>query len=42
MKINILLGFLFIAMIIIASENSVNDTDLIGGTELNGNGYYGK
>ncbi|MGB5850093.1 MAG: choice-of-anchor V domain-containing protein [Ignavibacteriaceae bacterium] len=38
MKINILLGFLFIAMIIIASENSVNDPDLIGGTELNGNG----
>ncbi len=25
-------------MIIIASENSVNDPDLIGGTELNGNG----
>jgi len=38
MKINILLGFLFIAMIIIASENSVDDPDLIGGTELNGNG----
>jgi hypothetical protein len=38
MKINILLGFLFIAMIIIASENSVNDPDLIGGTELNGSG----
>ncbi len=38
MKINLLLGFLFITMIIIASENSVNDPDLIGGTELNGNG----
>ena len=38
MKINILLGFLFIAMIIIASEKSVDDPDLIGGTELNGNG----
>jgi hypothetical protein len=38
MKINLLLGFIFIAMIIIASENSVNDPDLIGGTELNGNG----
>jgi len=38
MKINILLGFIFITMIIIASENSVNDPDLIGGTELNGNG----
>jgi hypothetical protein len=38
MKINILLGFLFIAIIIIASENSVNDPDLIGGTELNGYG----
>ena len=38
MKINLLLGFLFIAMIIIASENSVNDPNLIGGTELNGNG----
>ncbi len=38
MKINLLFGFLFIAIIIIASENSVNDPDLIGGTELNGNG----
>ena len=38
MKINLLLGFIFITMIIIASENSVNDPDLIGGTELNGNG----
>ena len=38
MKINILLGFLFIAMIIIASENSVDDQDLINCTELNGNG----
>ena len=38
MKINLLLGLLFITMIIIASENSVNDPDLIGGTELNGNG----
>jgi hypothetical protein len=38
MKINLLLGFIFIAMIIIASENSVNDPDLIGCTELNGSG----
>ncbi len=38
MKINLLLGLLFITMIIIASENSVNDPDLIGSTELNGNG----
>ncbi len=36
MKINLLLGFIFITMIIIASENSVNDPDLIGCTELNG------
>jgi len=38
MKINWLLGLLFITMIIVASENSVNDPNLIGGTELNGNG----
>jgi len=38
MKINLLFGFIFIAMIIIASENSVNDPDLIGCTELNGSG----
>jgi hypothetical protein len=38
MKINLLLGFIFIAMIIIASENSVNDPDLIGCTELTGSG----
>jgi len=38
MKINLLLGIVFITMIIIASENSVNDPALIGGTELNGNG----
>jgi hypothetical protein len=38
MKINLLLGFIFIAMIIIASENSVNNPDLIGCTELNGSG----
>jgi len=38
MKINLLLGIVFITMIIIASEKSVNDPALIGGTELNGNG----
>jgi len=38
MKINLMLGIVFITMIIIASEKSVNDPALIGGTELNGNG----
>jgi hypothetical protein len=38
MKINILFGFLFVAIIIIASENSVNNPELIGCTELNGSG----
>jgi len=38
MKINILLGFLFIAIIIIASDDSINDPDLISCTELNGQG----
>lgn len=38
MKINILLCLIFISLILIASENNINDPDLIGGTELNGNG----
>jgi len=38
MKINILIGLIFISLILIASENNINDPDLIGGTELNGNG----
>lgn len=38
MKINILIGLIFISLILIAAENNINDPDLIGGTELNGNG----
>jgi len=38
MKINLLLSFLFITIIIIASDNSADETNLIGCTELNGNG----
>jgi len=38
MKINILLGLIFISLLLIASENYINDPQLIGGTELNGNG----
>jgi Secretion system C-terminal sorting domain len=38
MKTNLILGILFAAVILVASENSINDTNLIGGTELNGNG----
>jgi hypothetical protein len=38
MKINILLSLIFISLILIASENNVNDPELIGCTELNGSG----
>jgi len=38
MKINILLGLIFISLLLLASEKYINDPQLIGGTELNGNG----
>lgn len=38
MKINLLFIFLFISIIIIASDNGSDETNLIGCTELNGNG----
>jgi hypothetical protein len=38
MKINILLISIYISLILIASENSINDPELIGCTELNGSG----
>jgi len=38
MNVNILLGIIFISLILIASENNINDPELINCTELNGSG----